>query len=339
VSEQHPGGVAPAQSLTDFSPSRLGLASRCGLAFEYAYIRKLPRPYDRSSTMLGDVVHHGVEDWYRLPGDGFKTEDLAPIILGKWETFLPEPIWQRVQKLRDLDVEQAAVAAAIKFQKPTLKAPRQTKSFLESNAARAFQDARQDMLEVCDTLPEVKWSKTEDPWAAYVLSAKFAETMQARWRPKPKPVAVEVPFVVEISGFRVRGKIDQVRVDPIPQTGEALATVVDMKTGPQKLTPMEAFIQAFIYVKACVESEDLPDTDRFAIYGVRKDEYQQGRVDLVRHGRLASRILNGRARQIAMGQFEPSYGFWCKSCDFNAICSQEISLWDGEFGTVQELMS
>lgn len=328
-----------ATALTDFSASRLALAGRCGLAFEYRYVKKLPAPYDRSSMMLGDAIHNGTQDWYELPDDGFKTAELAPLVAAWWEKLMPPSIWKIVSQLLTLEEECAAVEAAVKFQRPELKAPRQTKAYLESEAAQKFAAIREQVVALADVLPDVKWSKTEDPYAAYMKSMVMAREMQARWQPKPRPVVVERPFNVEIAGFKVRGRIDQVRMDPIPATGEVEPCMVDIKTGQQVMSQMEAFLQSFIYIRACLEDPEIPDTTKIAFYLARKNAYQQGRVDPARHERLASRILHGRARAISSAQFEPSYGFWCKSCDFADLCESEISLWKpGDDGVVAELM-
>lgn len=329
--------------LTDFSASRLGVASRCGLAFEYQYVRKLPAPYDRGAMMFGNAVHDGTAEWYGPddnPGQHHEVP-LAPIVLAQWERLLPPVIWRNVQELRDLDAECDAVASAILFKRPTLKSPRTTKEFMESAASQEFSSKKNAMVERCDALDEVKWPKDEDPYVAYRKSALIADQMQTRWQKLPRPLAVERPFAIEVEGFRVRGRIDQYRADPMPGSGEALLCMIDIKTGRQLMTQMEAFLQSFLYYKAIQSFDDLPDLpterDNIAFYHARSNKYQQGRIDEPRHRRLASRILNGRARQIAMGQFEPSYGMWCKMCDFNDICSSEISIWSGD-GVTVELM-
>lgn len=332
-----------SSGLTDFSASRLATASRCGLAFEYQYIRKLPAPYDRGATMFGNVVHDGLAEWYGpddAPAD-YTNTPLAPVILAQWERVLPPVVWNMVQELRELDAECDAVASAILFKRPQLKSPRMTKEFLESTASREFSEKKAKMVELCDALEEVKWPKDEDPYVAYRKSAEIAGRMQVRWQKLPRPLAVERPFAIEVEGFRVRGRIDQYRADPMPSSGEALLCMVDVKTGRQIMTQMEAFLQSFLYYRAIQSFDDLPnlptDRDNIAFYHARSDKYQQGRIDERRHRRLASRILNGRARQIAMGQFEPSYGMWCKMCDFKDICSNEISMWKDE-GITVELM-
>jgi hypothetical protein len=330
-----------SDELTDFSPSRLTTAGKCGLAFEYQYVRKIPAPYEGAKALFGNAVHDGLQEWYALdPVDGaygYQITDLAPIVLKQWERLLPPVIWRDVLALRDLDEECAAVAAAIVFKRPHLKAPRQTQEYMQAEAVREFNEARVRMIDLCDRLEQIKWSKDEDPYKAYQKSAELAANMQRRWQRLPPPLAVEHPFRIEVEGFVVRGRIDQLRADPAPGTGEAKVRMVDVKTAAQPMTQMEAFLQAYLYFRAIQEDPALPDTDDIAFYLARHDKYQQGRIDNARHRRLASRILNGRARQIIMGQFEPSYGHWCKRCDFNDLCSTEISMWRGD-GMVLELM-
>jgi PD-(D/E)XK nuclease superfamily len=330
-----------SDELTDFSASRLTLAGKCGLAFEYQYVRKLPAPYETGAQMFGNAIHDGTQEWYG-PDDAndnrHQERDLAPIVLAQWGNLLPPKIWALVQELRDLDEECHAVAAAVRFKRPEIKAATQTKEYLDSNAHKRFSEKRMEMVGMCDALPDVKWRQDEDPYKAYTKSAQIADEMQARWQHLPRPLAVERPFRIEIEGFVLRGRIDQVRMDPARGTGEAIPRMVDIKTGTQVMTPMEAFLQSFIYNEAIEADPTLPSVDgNIAFYLARHNKYQQGRIDRARHRRLALRILNGRARQITLGQFEPSYGYWCKRCDFADVCEREIDLWTGD-GLVYDLL-
>jgi hypothetical protein len=322
-------GVAPAASLTDFSASRLGVINRCGAAFEFQYVRNMPAPYDKGQMLLGNVIHDGVAEWYgpdEAPND-YQNVDLVPLVCARWADYLPPVVWQKIQAIQRLDEECDAVASAVSFKRPEIKAPRTTKEFLASGAAKRLAEAKTEMLSYCDALQEVKWPRDEDPYKAYVKAAEMAAQMQDQWKDKPRPLAVERPFSVEFEGFHLRGRIDQVRADPAPGTGELLSPTLDIKTGKQPLTQMEAFIQMFIYWKARQTFDDLPASDVIEFYLTRHQKIQRGSIDGKRHERLASRILNGRARQIAMGQFEPAYGYHCKTCDFSDLCSSEISLW------------
>lgn len=327
--------------LTDWSPSRLSTAAQCGRKFELQYVRGIPAAYESGALMLGTAVHNGVQAWYELPDEGpahgFQVHDLAPVICAQWEAILPPVVWGLVQELRELDAECDAVAAAVLFRRPELKAPRTTVDFLRSDASKAFNGRRAAMLELCDKLPEAKWPRDEDPYQAYRRAAEWGDQMQRRWQHLPPPLVVEYPFSLELFGFRCRGRIDAVRVDPMPPHGLALPTVLDYKTSRQPLTQMEAFLQMFIYYKAVEAALELPTTERIAFYLTRKNAYQQGRIDPERHSRLAYSILHGKARQIAMGQFEPSFGHWCKRCDFHDVCESELQMWVGD-GLTAELM-
>lgn len=325
--------------LIDFSPSRLATASRCGLAFEYQYVRHLPAPFERASGLFGDAIHDGVLEWYG-PDDkpvDHTERDLAPLVLAQWAKLLPPGIWNRVQELRNIDEECAAVAAAVSFKRPELKNPTQTVEYQRASAVKLFNEKLSQIVELCDAFQEIKWPKDENPYRAYKKSAVLAQQMQKRWQKLPRPRAVERPFRVDFEGFHLRGRIDQFRVDPARETGEMFALLLDIKTGRQLMSAMEAFIQAFLYWLACQQFDDLPNTDEFAFYMARKDQFQRGRIDPKRHPQLASRVLNGRARQIILQQFEPSYGFWCDRCDFKDLCTQEISMWDGEDGVYAEI--
>ena len=339
----HTGEVG--SQLTDFSPSRLGTISKCGRAFEYSYVHQLPQPYEKGNLLLGSAFHQGVQAWYELPDDGsargFQTHDLAPLVCAQWERLLPPAVWRLIVELRELEVGAQEVAQAIVFKRPTIKSPTTTKEYLQAAAVKRFTEARLDMLAFCDLLPDVKWPKDEDPYKAYQKAAEWARAAQARWQPKPPPLVIEQQFSVEVFGFRVRGFIDAIRRDPAPDTGELIDATVDYKTGRQPLTPMEAFIQMYLYRRAredMAEQWGVPVSDLVAIYHVRKDKYQLGRIDRARHDRLASQILHDRAFKIATSQFAPSYGYWCKGCDYRDLCERELDLWPGELGWSAELM-
>lgn len=326
------------EELTLFSPSRLGTAAKCGLAFEYQYVHRIPAAYETGAQLLGNAIHNGVEMWYGPDDDpsDHTERSLVECVVAQWPDLLPPAIWEGVEGLAQLAQECDAVAAAIAFKRPKLKSPEQTVEYQNSQAAKEFTEARLKMLEFCDKLAEVKWPKDEDPYKAYLKSIAMAKAMEARWKPLPRPIVVERHFQIQFQGFEVRGRIDQVRVDPHHRTGEVVPTVCDMKTGRNPLTQMEAFLQSFLYSEAARLDPDLPDVTDISFYLARFDKYQVGKIDLGKHRALASRILNGRAREIREGLFEPRYGFWCKQCDFRELCESEIALWAGDGLTTLE---
>jgi hypothetical protein len=298
------------RELTDLSTSRVMVANKCGLAFKYRYVDRLPAPYDSGSALFGNAVHDGVAEWYE-PGP--TTEDnkhrhkeleLPMLVAKQWPRLLPPVVWEDVQALLELDAERQAVAEAIRLRRPQIKKPEQTKDYLNSEAQKAFAERQVEMLLRIEKLEEVKWPKDEDPFKAYTKSLNIAERLQRQWQPLPRPLAVEEPFRLEFEGFVLRGAIDQVRHDPNLQTGEwREPRVVDIKTGRNPLTQMEAFVQTFVYNEAVRQIENLPATDLMEFWLARHEDQrgrtkvQRGRVDPKRHGKLALRILNGVGRR------------------------------------------
>lgn len=337
------------RDLTDLSVSRITTANRCGLAFEHKYVRKLPTPTGSASAIFGSVIHEGVEEWFGGPGpitndnrDTHKNWELDEIVRQKWPDKLPPTIWDLVQELLLLDIERSAVCAAILMKRPTLKAPMQTKEFLESKAAKEFNEKHLELINICNEFEEIRWSKDENAFQAFQKSLQIAERIQKEWREQPRPFLIEEPFRLEFEGFVLRGAIDSVPQLIDPKTGQLQRRLVrDIKTGKSLMTQMEVFLQAFIYNEAVRQmdydflDEDIVDFDFFMARHVNpngRTKRQAGRIDRERHERLALRILNGVARRIISASFEPHYGFHCKTCDFKDLCEAELSLWSGPDG-------
>lgn len=327
------------KQLHEFSVSRLGVASKCGLAFKYQYVDKLPAPYDSAASMFGNVFHDGLQVWYgegpRTPinEDYHREQSFLKIVHEQWQAKLPPGIWRHLQGLFDLDKELDAVEAAILLQRPELKGPRQTQAFLTSQAFKDHADAKEKLLEVMNKTDEIKWPKDEDPLKAYRKSMIIAKRIEREWKDLPRPLLVEMPFMLEFEGWILHGRIDQLREDD-PNLDPRL---LDVKTGRQPLSQMMAFLQAFIYYAAVEAMPDVPTTRDidFALFRhvnpeTGRTKVQEGRIDPDRHKALALRILHGRTRQVLAAQFEPSYGHWCNLCDFKDLCSQEINIWQGD---------
>jgi hypothetical protein len=190
---------------------------------------------------------------------------------------------------------------------------------------------------MCNSTDEIKWAKDEDPFKAYQRSVAIARRLQNEWKPLPRPLLVEEPFVLDFEGWVLHGRIDQVRQDPDLDTGELLEPqIVDAKTSRQPLSQMEAFTQVYLYYEAVAAMEYAPTTTSVAFALLRhhdergRTKLQEGRIDPKRHRELALSILHGKTRQVLSAQFEPSFGMWCRHCDFRDICAQNIRLWDGD---------
>lgn len=342
-----------SRELHDLSPSRIRTAQKCGLAFKYQYIDKLPAASESAAMIFGNVIHYASEQFYGGPGPitpdnehAHKDMDLVDLVRAQWPQLLPEGIWAFVEELIGLDQERIAVANLIKLQRD-LKNPMQSKQFLESSEHAAFIAKRKEMVEVCDAFKEITWPKDQDAFAAYQKSEEVARRLEREWKPKPRPLVVEEPFRMEFEGFVVRGQIDQIRRDPDPKTGELKPpSINDIKTGRQLFTQMEAFMQGFLYWAAnhqlSQEVDYVVDTDLVDFIMARHmnqngtTKIQRGKIDPKRHTKLAKTIMNSTANSIISGDTAPHYGMWCKSCDFHEICETEIDLWDGD-GVIVEM--
>jgi len=328
----------PPGPLTDLSPSRVRSVQTCSLAFRYEYVDRIPALTESASALFGNVVHDGVQVWYGEPDSGdHQRLDLANIFHGLWAEYLPAGIWPALERCLEADRALEALAQAILISRPELKAPRQTKDFLSSAEFKQFEDHRENLIQKCDDLEEMRWPKDESPFQAYRKSMVVAASLTQLWKQKPRPLFVEEPFLLTFEGYTIKGRIDQIRCDPNEQGEPGPLELWDIKTGRQLMSQMEAFIQAFLYDEACFESEKLPSPELVTFWMARHDKPQRGKIDRERHRKLALRVLNNVARTIITGAWEPSYGHWCKRCDFAELCEEEINLWPaGSEGLVLE---
>lgn len=352
-----------SRALTDLSNSRVNVVNRCALAFEYQYVRRLPAPTENAKAIFGNIIHGGVERWYG--GEGPRTKDnenahkeqsLVEIVKEEWpekpqvddavpeeyvQKRLPPKIWELVSELAELEVDRQALCSAIKIMRPTIKAPMQTKDFLGSEEQGQFNEKMNELLKVSGECKDIFWASDENAFQAYQKSLQIAKRIELEWSLQPRPLLVEEPFRLEFEGYVLRGRIDQVRQDIEPKSGELMPPKVrDIKTGKNLITQQEAFLQAFIYIEATrqmdyqfLPSHDILDFDFYMarhVDAANRIKRQVGRIDLKRHGRLALKILDGAARTITSETYEPHFGHWCKMCDYKDICDSEVNIWTGD---------
>lgn len=311
-----------------YSASKLSSISKCGRLYKYKYVDKIPEPVENSAQKFGNVIHNAVERWYGPddePVDHTKVS-LVDLVKRQWVHEIPPLVWEHVKILRDLDEECQNTIAAIAFKRPTLKNPAQTKEYQESAAAKAFQSARVEMLNFCSELTDVRWPKDEDAYKSYVKSLVIAKQMEDMWKGRPRPLLVEGSFNIEIHEFRVRGRIDQIRREPDPD-GVEIKSMVDIKTGRNPFTQMEAFLQSYLYWEAIQQMDEKYRTDSISFYFARHHQWFQGRIRPNDHRRLAYQILKTQSEKIANKQFAPEFTPGCKMCSYSDMCEGEISLW------------
>lgn len=318
--------------------SQIKTADACSLKWHYHYVDKIPAPEDRAATVFGTVVHNGVEQWYGMPGtDNHKTTDLKTYIHNEWFNHLPMDVGIALRHCIGVERELVNLEVALRLGRPDLKNPRGTKAFLESEQWRKFSDVKDELLRVADKCEDMRWAKDENAFQGWQKSMHIGNQLQQRWQHYPRPLVVEHQFTIEFAGVEIQGRIDQIRMDPDPVTGETMVEGLDLKTGRQKLTQMDAFLQAFLYNEACELDSSLPVPDVWTYFMARLNRPQHGHIDRARHSKLAERIVRRALRQIEADDFAPQYSMLCNMCDYSAMCEEEVSIWPpGEDSAVLE---
>ncbi|HKU20882.1 MAG TPA: ATP-dependent DNA helicase [Terriglobales bacterium] len=142
--------------------------------------------------------------------------------------------------------------------------------------------------------------------------ATFYESCSAV--PVPQVLSTEKTFQFSVQGMLVKGRID--RVDRID--GQRVA-IVDYKTGTPK-TEVDArrSLQLSIYALAARELWGYVP-ERLLFYNLETaDEVSTTRDE--KELRAAQERIAEVARKMAAGEFEPTPGFHCRSCQFRALC-------------------
>ena len=142
--------------------------------------------------------------------------------------------------------------------------------------------------------------------------AAFCESCAAA--PTPQVLSTEKVFQFQVRGMLVRGRID--RLDRID--GQRVA-IVDYKTGTAK-TDVDArkSLQLSIYALAARELWGyIPE--RLVFYNLETSEEVAATRDDRELAQAQDRIAEV-ARKIAAGEFDPTPGFHCRSCQFRAMC-------------------
>jgi len=137
------------------------------------------------------------------------------------------------------------------------------------------------------------------------LGSRFADAV---------PLYSERPFLLQVDGFVVGGRIDAVYERPGRRW-----EVVDYKTGrPQDKDDPISWLQLDLYALACIEvwgkrAEDLTLTYLFLATG---DEVTRPAEDPEVTRQRVGAVLRG----MAAGAFEPTPGVQCRWCDFLPFC-------------------
>jgi len=323
------------------SVSQVKIADSCSLKWRYKYVDQLPAPEEAATKVFGTVVHLGIEHWYgpEEDEDAFRQRTMRNYVHDLWFEHLPMDVGIALRKCIEAEKGQVELEQALLLVRPTLKSPRTTKAFEESDQKRVFEDARDQLLRAADKCEDMRWPKDENAFQAYQKSMFIANQLEERWKRRPRPLVIEKEFHIEFAGIEIRGRIDQIRADPFPN-GQIHTEGVDVKTGRQLMTQMDAFLQAFLYNEACYQDPFLAQflPEWWIFWMARHNKPQRGVIDRERHGRIAKRILERVRNQIQRNDYAPQYSQLCSWCDYRGLCEKELSLWPaGTDGVVLDL--
>ncbi len=156
-----------------------------------------------------------------------------------------------------------------------------------------------------DPSPEEYAALAGEILAGYVLSQGTG----------PPPLAVEFPFEFPWGEHVLNGFID--RIDE----GERGLIIVEFKTGKRKPSPkdLRTDLQLTFYAYAVEHVFEQP-VERLVYYFLRDQ------TPLVTHRtpedfrHLCEGVLEPTAAAIESGRFPPRCGWWCRWCDYQALC-------------------
>ena len=142
--------------------------------------------------------------------------------------------------------------------------------------------------------------------------AAFCESLAGA--PVPEVLSTEKTFQFQVQGMMVKGRID--RLDRID--GQRVA-IVDYKTGtPKTEADARRSLQLSIYALAARELWGYVP-DRLVFSNLETADEVAARRDDKELCAAQERIAEV-ARKMAAGEFEPTPGFHCRSCQFRALC-------------------
>ena len=146
------------------------------------------------------------------------------------------------------------------------------------------------------------------------------------------PLAVELPFEVEVHGrsvqgeeemFLLRGIVDRVD-EVVTASGEAALVVVDYKSGSRKPKPEETHndVQLTLYALALRQMLGMR-VERVEFHLLRDGQVLASERDGAALDHLTHELLPYASETMVKGEFKPCPGYWCRWCDFQEPCYQE----------------
>lgn len=214
------------------SPSRINSYLSCGEAFRRDYIDREPKQAVGSAALFGNVLHGALEKW-ALNRD----QDLVSLTAQSWlEETRGTPVAEFLGHYQAISIEcmQAEAAARVSFEKRNpgkeSKAPRMTKEFKESDAAKKLNRLLARWLDRLNAESPWRFSERDPLPNLYDESLVVAKKYSLKWRDVlPTSLHTEFGFNVVWNGYLLNGFIDSIEPAMSP-TGEFGYAIVDYKT-------------------------------------------------------------------------------------------------------------
>lgn len=132
-------------------------------------------------------------------------------------------------------------------------------------------------------------------------------------RSSAAPAFIEHPFSLQIGHLTISGRID--RIDRLP---DGTYEVIDYKTGKVDEKGLKNNLQLSLYALACRDVLELP-VSRLSLYSIpdlKKISTTRSEKDMEK----CKEELLETASEMALSDFAPSPGFYCRFCEYKLIC-------------------
>lgn len=199
---------------TKVSATRVNKLAECGVAFKMKYLDRVPEQRMGSFALFGSVVHEALEKWAVN-----REQDLLALMRQAWlsqtaEATVVRDFLAEYQKINVavLHAEKAAREAFEKRNNKPSQAPRMTKHFKESKAAKDLARLLAVWIPKLDADSPWEFSSRDPLPQFYDDSLVIAKRYERRWKHLPPALHTEFAFDVPWRGFRLIGYIDVIEL-------------------------------------------------------------------------------------------------------------------------------
>ena len=263
------------------SPSRVNSLVSCGVAFRMKYLEGLPEELSGSAALFGSVIHLALEKWAVREIDlstgemkEGRSQNLLHLMRQAWLDFGDEKapvISEFIRAYQEISAEviRAEHAAKVAWEAmprnkgKVSKAPRMTKEFKESEAAKKLNALYARWQKRLNEESFYRFKEEFDPLPKlYDESLVIAKRYQARWGHLPPAYHAELGFEEPWRGFTLHGYIDSIEPIIDRETGEQIGVgIIDYKTYAKEPAEHKDWRQVVMYdvaYRSLVERNAVP---------------------------------------------------------------------------------